>query len=91
MSTYSCTERFFSDEQAIQNGSRSCRLTEEEYPHACEKSENLGNMCRDKILGLTILDGVYSKEFAAEARKNAKASHDGERVGKVLLRVLGVA
>jgi hypothetical protein len=36
-------------------------------------------------------DGTYTKEFAEEARKNAKAHHDGEQVGKVLLKVLGVA
>jgi hypothetical protein len=36
-------------------------------------------------------DGTYTKEFAEEARKNAKAHHDGKQVGKVLLRVLGVA
>jgi hypothetical protein len=36
-------------------------------------------------------DGTYSKDFAEEARKNAKAHHDGKQVGKILLRVLGVA
>jgi hypothetical protein len=36
-------------------------------------------------------DGTYTKEFAEEARKNAKAHHNGEQVGKVLLKVLGVA
>ncbi|OCF30868.1 hypothetical protein I316_07501 [Kwoniella heveanensis BCC8398] len=36
-------------------------------------------------------DGTFDAEFAEKARKQSKAAHDGERVGRILLRVLGVA
>ncbi|WVQ99799.1 hypothetical protein IAU59_006941 [Kwoniella sp. CBS 9459] len=36
-------------------------------------------------------DGTFDAEFAEKARKQSKEKHDGERVGKILLRVLGVA
>jgi hypothetical protein len=36
-------------------------------------------------------DGTYDKEFAEKARQQSKEPHDGDRVGKVLLRVLGIA
>jgi hypothetical protein len=35
-------------------------------------------------------DGVYDKEFAEGARKSVRSPDDGERIGKVLLKVLGI-
>lgn len=35
-------------------------------------------------------DGVFDKEYAEEARKTVKQHHDGQRIGKVLLKVLGI-
>nr|XP_019013156.1 uncharacterized protein I206_02653 [Kwoniella pini CBS 10737]OCF51937.1 hypothetical protein I206_02653 [Kwoniella pini CBS 10737] len=35
--------------------------------------------------------GTFDKDFAEEARGYTKEHHDGERIGKVLLRILGVA
>ncbi|WVR04901.1 hypothetical protein IAU60_001913 [Kwoniella sp. DSM 27419] len=35
--------------------------------------------------------GTFDAKFAEEARENSRKQHDGERLGKVLLRVLGVA
>jgi hypothetical protein len=36
-------------------------------------------------------DGTFDAEFAEKARKQTKEPHDGESVGRVLLKVLGVA
>ncbi|KAK6907945.1 hypothetical protein I203_101946 [Kwoniella mangroviensis CBS 8507] len=35
--------------------------------------------------------GTFDSEFAEKAREQSKKEHDGERIGRVLLRVLGVA
>jgi hypothetical protein len=35
-------------------------------------------------------DGTFTPEFADEARKRARAEHDGKRLGKIILRCLGV-
>lgn len=35
-------------------------------------------------------EGTYTAEFAEKARKQTKLEHDGERIGKVLLKVLGI-
>lgn len=36
-------------------------------------------------------DGTYTAEFAEKAREAARKKHDGVRVGKILLKVLGIA
>jgi len=36
-------------------------------------------------------DETFTPDFAEKARKQSKQPHDGERVGKVILRVLGIA
>jgi hypothetical protein len=35
-------------------------------------------------------EGTFDAEFAEKARKQTKLEHDGQRIGRVLLKVLGI-